>query len=1178
MRKQNPGRRLLAALMSAAMTVTMLPFVGSMSAEKTEAAPVGYKTVAGLSTSTIKAPKAGTEGAAWTGSYVWYGKYNGDPVKYRVLDPSTNLYSTNGSYSMLLDCDSVLYKAAFDSDGTNANSSKPNSWLGSDLRLDLNGNDFLFKSGVFTEQERNAIQVSKISSHSLVQGTSAWNVSSWTRGTFKDYVAITSERIFLLDAEDASNSYYGYNYTDATWNGRMKEYNGIFTDWWLRSASANSENNVAIIRYADGAISSATVTKSAVGVSPAMNIDKKSVLFASVVSGNAGADNAEYRLTIIDPKIVVGLQPGRSLTTSHTNVIYVPYCLSGANASQATRITVMVLDKEYKPGNSNGAKVLHYEWTSQGASTDVIASSGINTFVLPTNLDIRDWGTNYHVYVIAEDINELYESDYASEPVELPAPKTAAGVSTNMIIGPEIGSEDQFWHGSYVWYGKYDGYPVRYRVLAPNTDKYGSSTMLLDCDYILYYSPFDKDGKPNAGATKQNQWAYSDMKAGLNGSAFLNRSNGFTTIERNQIVSAKSAGHDLTVGPGPGHVSSWTKSTFGNYTALNGEKIFLLDSEDVSNTMYGYHFCEDQVLSRTKIELPRTPQDDKLASWWLRSDYAHYDTNAGYIYEGSAIEYTDVIGTDIGVSPAFNVNRSMVVLSSLVSGKQGYPGANYKLTLQNNNITLSMQPGKTVGQSGSYGYYGLHIPYVLSGTDASKVTNISVLILDKEYKPGNTNNANVILYQDAFSGGQTGIPKTGSAYVSIPEDLSLGDMNKTYFVYLLAETINGIHETDYSSEPMRVPNPGQGAPEITLQPKDVRTPAGTTAQFTVKATGYGTLSYQWQSRKDIYSAWTNSGQPGAKTATLNVAATQGLHRWQFRCVVTDIHGSTPSAPATLRIVPKFTKQPQNTRVQVGDTAYFTAAATGQAPLKYQWQSRQDASHEWTNSGQPGAKTATLEVTATVGLHGWQFRCVVTDGNGESWGSSPATLRVAPKFTKQPKSVFAVPGTEAVFTVAAIGKATLKYQWQSRQDASHEWSNSGMPGAKTATLRVPATLGLNGWQFRCVVTDGNGESWGSASATLFTKLGILKHPQSTTVSAGSMAKFTIEAYGKEPLTYQWQSRKDSSSAWSNSAQQGAKSTALSIKVTAGLNGWQFRCIVKDADGNPVASKVATLTVK
>ena len=36
------------------------------------------------------------------------------------------------------------------------------------------------------------------------------------------------------------------------------------------------------------------------------------------------------------------------------------------------------------------------------------------------------------------------------------------------------------------------------------------------------------------------------------------------------------------------NVASWTQSAFVNYVALNGEQIFLLDAEDVTNGTYGY--------------------------------------------------------------------------------------------------------------------------------------------------------------------------------------------------------------------------------------------------------------------------------------------------------------------------------------------------------------------------------------------------------------------------------------------------------------------------------------------------------------------------------------------------------------------------------------------------------------
>ena len=271
---------------------------------------------------------------------------------------------------------------------------------------------------------------------------------------------------------------------------------------------------------------------------------------------------------------------------------------------------------------------------------------------------------------------------------------------------------------------------------------------------------------------------------------------------------------------------------------------------------------------------------------------------------------------------------------------------------------------------------------------------------------------------------------------------------------------------------------------ILSQPANKTVCAGDVAEFTVTtAIPNQVLSYQWQSRKNSSSSWSNSGQPGAKTATLNVTAIAGLHGWQFRCIVTDGNGNQkPSKVATLKVVPKITQQPKNATVPVSDIATFTVAATGKGPLKYQWQSRKDASTPWSNSGMPGAKTATLHVTTSTGLHNWQFRCVVTDANGMSWGTRAATLKVVPKITK-PANATVKAGSKATFTVSATGKGPLKYQWQSRKNSSSAWTNSGQSGAKTPTLEVNAIAGLNGWQFRCVVTDANGMSWGSGVATL-----------------------------------------------------------------------------------------------
>lgn len=106
--------------------------------------------------------------------------------------------------------------------------------------------------------------------------------------------------------------------------------------------------------------------------------------------------------------------------------------------------------------------------------------------------------------------------------------------------------------------------------------------MLLDCDSILYETNFDTDGSVNEGASKPNEWAYSDVKNGLNGSEFLEKSNGFSDIEKSSIAESTVGTHDITLG-------SPVNQYFSKYTALNQDKVFLLDFEDTLNTSYGLY-------------------------------------------------------------------------------------------------------------------------------------------------------------------------------------------------------------------------------------------------------------------------------------------------------------------------------------------------------------------------------------------------------------------------------------------------------------------------------------------------------------------------------------------------------------------------------------------------------------
>ena len=367
-------------------------------------------------------------------------------------------------------------------------------------------------------------------------------------------------------------------------------------------------------------------------------------------------------------------------------------------------------------------------------------------------------------------------------------------------------------------------------------------------------------------------------------------------------------------------------------------------------------------------------------------------------------------------------------------------------------------------------------------------------------------------------------------------------------------------------------------PKITTQPVSKTVAPGATATFTVAATGTGTLTYQWQYRKDSASSWASSAQSGNKTDTLSVAATNGLHGYQFRCVITDGNGQKSySSAVTLSISPRITVQPANKSVTAGSTATFSVTAAGTATLTYQWQFRKDASSSWAASGQSGNKTATLSVAATAGLNGYQFRCVITDGSGRKAYTGAATLYIIPKITTQPASTTVSPGSKVTFTAAATGTGTLTYQWQYRTDSNSAWAAFGQSGNKTATLSVTASAALHGYQFRCVITDGNGQKAYTSAATLTVSPRITVQPEDKCASLGTAATFSVTAAGTGTLTYQWQYRKNAVSSWANSGQNGNKTAKLSVSTTASLQGYQFRCKITDGSGRVSYTKVVTLTL-
>jgi Immunoglobulin domain len=173
--------------------------------------------------------------------------------------------------------------------------------------------------------------------------------------------------------------------------------------------------------------------------------------------------------------------------------------------------------------------------------------------------------------------------------------------------------------------------------------------------------------------------------------------------------------------------------------------------------------------------------------------------------------------------------------------------------------------------------------------------------------------------------------------------------------------------------------------------------------------------------------------------------------------------------------PSITTQPASQSAAVGGTATFVVAATGSAPLTYQWQK---------NGVNIASATSASYVTATVSSadNAAKFTVVVSNSAGNVM-SNVAMLTVtsgpqnngAPQITTQPASPTVTAGQVAIFTVVATGTPTLTYQWQR--------NHANIAGATSTSYSTPATTTSDsGETFDVVVTNSIG-SMTSISAAL-----------------------------------------------------------------------------------------------
>jgi len=349
----------ISLLLTLLLLVSLVPITGLT------AYADGEKNIACLGTASINNPtNSDYPGDSWQGDFVYYGGN-----KYRVL--------SNHGTTMLLDCDSVIRNMAFDSSGSNEwENSTVKAWLNSDA------NDGFLST--LTEAEQNAID-----------GTKEAGARYYDSGDYYPGVELKGEKVFLLEASEAVNPGYGYENPLA----RIKGEGGSI--WWLRSPKLGESNVAGNVLH--GAIESSYVKIDSVGVSPAFNLNLSSVLFSSLISQNPNV----YKLTLNDSSLRISVPEG-ALVKKNESVITIPYDISGVNATENTKVFVLITD-------SGGSEVKQYTELTEGSV------KGTGVFTMDSSIT-GAWRTDYIVYILAVNEETEYYSDSASNLCSVPAP------------------------------------------------------------------------------------------------------------------------------------------------------------------------------------------------------------------------------------------------------------------------------------------------------------------------------------------------------------------------------------------------------------------------------------------------------------------------------------------------------------------------------------------------------------------------------------------------------------------------------------------------------------------------------------------------------------------------------------------------------------------------------------
>ncbi|MCI8551065.1 MAG: hypothetical protein HFI68_10870 [Lachnospiraceae bacterium] len=329
--------------------------------------------------------------------YIYYGTWQGNPVKWRVLDEEASDGTSDHLFllsdALLASGDPAKETIVFSGSGPQWHASDAKKWC-RNFSGETVGSAVALSAGELAALMRTIKSDAEYMGDSGVESMAINNI-------------LPSDTVFFLSNEEAQKEAYGLGTPDK----RKASYNGTEGGWWLRSTAKADTSN--ILYMDDTGVSAMCKPMENYYARPAMNLNMDAVLFTSAANGKSsgatGADAlkaveektpSEWKLTLKDSSrngfTAAPAAGGSSVTVKNGGSVKVTY--SGAGTDAKDFVSAMIEEKD-------SGDILYYgRIVNQTAGGDM-------DIKIPESLPEGE----YILKVFSEQYNGDRNTDYASD-------------------------------------------------------------------------------------------------------------------------------------------------------------------------------------------------------------------------------------------------------------------------------------------------------------------------------------------------------------------------------------------------------------------------------------------------------------------------------------------------------------------------------------------------------------------------------------------------------------------------------------------------------------------------------------------------------------------------------------------------------------------------------------------